>query len=142
MISTSDLDSNIENKNKLSKNKLKNISNLYSEDLIKIKNYNKIKSKNKSIKANKLFKFLIIFCLAIVWLLFIFFKFRKFINDIIENEKKLINQKAEDNYYKPILPFNKNEIIVSSFAKTNYNSSNIRYHFHDLFENRKIFKIN
>jgi len=37
---------------------------------------------------------------------------------------------------------NKKDIIVKPFTKTHYNSSNIRYHFHDLYENRKQFKIN
>ena len=42
-----------------------------------------------------------------------------------------------------MLPFNKEDIIVKHFTNIYYNPSNIRYHFHnDLYENRKIFKIN
>jgi lipopolysaccharide biosynthesis glycosyltransferase len=59
-----------------------------------------------------------------------------------ENEKKLRNEKIADIYDKPILPFNKEDIIVKPYTKIYYNSSHLRYHFHDLFHNRKIFKIN
>ena len=41
-----------------------------------------------------------------------------------------------------MLPFNKEDIIVKPFTNIYYNSSNITYHFHDLYGNRKIFKIN
>ena len=107
----------------------------------------KIIKNNQSKKPNKLFKLLLFFCFFIALLLFIFFIFRNYINENrndkgIENENKIKNEKVIDDYYKPILPFNKDEIIVKSFTKTNYDSSNIRYHFHDLYENRKIFKIN
>jgi len=46
------------------------------------------------------------------------------------------------NYEKPFLPLNKDDIIVKPFNKTYYNPSNIRYRFQDLYENRKIFKLN
>ena len=68
--------------------------------------------------------------------MFITFFFCKSQNQI-KNEK--IFYTSND---KPMLPFNKEDIIVKPFTKIYYNSSNIRYHFHDLFENRKIFKIN
>lgn len=87
--------------------------------------------KNSKYKKRKIFKFFF-FCFFICLLLFFIFKSRK------QNR----NEKISYTYDKPMLPSNKEDIIVKPFSKIYYNSSNIRYHFHDLFKNRKIFKIN
>ena len=118
-----------------------------------------IKNKTESKQKNKKFKFLIFFGFFIVFVISIFFIFRKLRNKNgsknekgnekekgkekeFENDNKIKNGKINYDYYKPVLPLNEDDIIVKSFTKTNYNSSHIRYHFHDLYENRKIFKIN
>ena len=46
------------------------------------------------------------------------------------------------DYNQPLLPLNNTEHIVKKFNRTYYNSSHPRYHFHDLFNNRKLFRIN
>ena len=114
-----------------------------------------IKNKTESKQKNKKFKFLIFFGFFIVFVISIFFILRRLRNKNgsenekgnrnekeFENDNKIKNGKINYDYYKPVLPLNEDDIIVKSFTKTNYNSSNIRYHFHDLYENRKIFKIN
>jgi lipopolysaccharide biosynthesis glycosyltransferase len=100
-----------------------------------------IENKQQSNQTNKLLTIFILFCFFIILLLFIFSILRKHINKN-RNYKESIKEKFIYNYDKPVLPSNKDEIIVKSFSKINYNSSNIRYHFHDLYENRKIFNIN
>ena len=114
-----------------------------------------IKNKTESKQKNKKFKFLIFFGFFIVFVISIFFILRRLRNKNgsenekgnrnekeFENDNKIKNGKINYDYYKPVLPLNEDDIIVKSFTKTNYNSSHIRYHFHDLYENRKIFKIN
>ena len=46
------------------------------------------------------------------------------------------------NINKPFLPLNKEEIPVKEYHKTKYDSSKLRFHFEELYENRTIFKIN
>ena len=149
MIPNLERDSDIEYNNMLSKNKLIKITNLNSIELKKANKFKKKKIKNKrQLKfAKKSSIFLILFWSFIILFFFIFFIFRKLSNkneirNENGNENKIKKEKIIYNYYKPILPFNKDDIIVKSFTKTNYSSSNIRYHFHDLFEKRKIFQIN
>ena len=96
---------------------------------------------NKQQSNQTIFTLFTLFCFFIILLLFIFSILRKHSNKN-RNDKESIKEKFINNYDKPVLPFNKDDIIVKSFSKINYNSSNIRYHFHDLYENRKIFKIN
>ena len=40
------------------------------------------------------------------------------------------------------MPENENEIITKNYVKSHYNNSNIRFHFEEIFLNRKIFSIN
>ena len=87
-----------------------------------------------------------------IFLFFLLINLR--INEIrIEyNENKIINQRflSSNNINninisiinKPILPLSNNEYIVKPYNKTIYDSNNIRYHYEDLFNNRKIFIIN
>ena len=114
------------NNNSNNKENIKN-SKIYSVEL-----NNTIKRMKKKHPTNKIFKFLF-FCFFIC-LLFCFLK--------LKSPKQNNNEKISYIYDKPILPFNKEDIIVKPFNKIYYNSSNLRYHFHDLFKNRKIFKIN
>lgn len=72
-----------------------------------------------------------------VVLIFIFIKLRE---QFKGNKGKM--ETSFYNYEKPFLPLNKDDIIVKPFNKTYYNPSNIRYRFQDLYENRKIFKLN
>ena len=59
------------------------------------------------------------------------------------NELKLPMETYNINIInKPLLPIEKKDYLAKNFTKINYNSSNIRYHYHDLYYNRKIFKIN
>lgn len=64
----------------------------------------------------------------------------------ISNKNKedinFFNVKDHSVINKPILPESENEFISKKYFKSYYNSSNIRYHFEDLFLHRKIFKIN
>ena len=110
-----------------------------------------ITNKTQSKQSNKKFKFLIFFSFFVVFVISIFFIFRKLRNENgsenekdkkFENDNKIKNGKFNYDYYKPVLPLNEDDTIVKSFTKTNYNSSHIRYHFQDLYENRKIFQIN
>lgn len=113
MLENSDLNNSI---------KLKNISN--ENKFIKSIKKMKILAENKQIK----------------FLIFIFFIY--FLLFFLKSQNQMKNEKIYYTYDKPMLPFNKEEIIVRPFTNIYYNSSNLRYHFHDLFENRKIFKIN
>ena len=132
MLENSDFENGIEfNNNPNKKEYIKNIK-IYTIELNK-----SIKRMTKKLPKNKNLKFLL-FCFLIGLLLLFFFKSSK----QKEYENNLENKKISYIYDKPILPFNKEEIIVKPYTKIYYNSSNIRYHFHDLFENRKIFKIN
>ena len=110
-----------------------------------------ITNKTQSKQSNKKFKFLIFFSFFVVFVISIFFIFRKLRNENrsenekekkFENDNKIKNGKFNYDYYKPVLPLNEDDTIVKPFTKTNYNSSHIRYHFQDLYENRKIFQIN
>ena len=116
-----------------------------------------ITNKTQSKQTNKKFKILILFSFFVVFVISIFFIFRKLRNENgsenekgnknekgkkFENDNKIKNGKFNYDYYKPVLPLNEDDTIVKSFTKTNYNSSHIRYHFQDLYENRKIFQIN
>ena len=44
--------------------------------------------------------------------------------------------------YEPILPYSDKEKIFKNYSKTEYDSTNIRYSFIKLYNDRKIFKIN
>lgn len=59
---------------------------------------------------------------------------------IYNNSLKILNNK--ESFYEPFLPENEKEENVKSYFKSSYNTSNIRYHFEDLFLTRKIFQIN
>ena len=58
------------------------------------------------------------------------------------DKKFLINKNDQLIINDPILPENDQEVIVKEIFKTQYNTSNIRYHFEDLFLKRETFKIN
>ena len=131
MLKNSDFENGIEfNNNSNKKEYIKN-RKIYNIELSK-----SIKRMKKKLPNNKYLKFF--FFSFFIGILFFFFKSPK----QKENENKLENKKISFTYDKPILPFNKEEIIVKPYTKIYYNSSNLRYHFHDLFDNRKIFKIN
>ena len=112
------------------------------------------------------FKYIIIFNILF---LFFFLKnlIRKYNNEILKCKEYLnyklnaINKKetliSENNYInhnilknpkkdslinEPFLPQNEEEINVKKYNKSYYNTSNIRYHFEDLFYYRKLFRIN
>ena len=57
----------------------------------------------------------------------------------INKDLKILNSNLVIN--KPILPEDEKEIIIKKYLKSDYNTSNIRYHFEDLFLKRKLFKI-
>ena len=122
MLGNSDFDDGIKLKKISNKNKFIKNSKIYY--------YKSIKRMKKILAKNK--KIFLIFFFFIYLLLFFFLK----------SQKQMKNEKISYIYDKPMLPFNKEDIIVKPFTNIYYNSSNIRYHFHDLFENRKIFKIN
>ena len=110
-------------------NKKKNIK-LYSLEL------NESKKRKRKRTKTKIFKFSLVGFFNYLLLLF-FLKSRK----KNQNENKLKYENISYSYDKPMLPLYKEDIVVKPYNKIYYNSSNIRYHFHDLFENRKIFKI-
>jgi len=58
-----------------------------------------------------------------------------------KNDKKIIIDNKEI-IYEPILPENNKEQIVNKYNITKYNTNNIRYHFHDIYSKRDLFKIN
>ena len=136
MKSYSNLDNDIENnynsrKNEHFENRILNPEKMELNQMIKIKN--KLKPKQLDIKI----KCLIYLYFFFVALIFVFIKLKEQFKG-----KKGKKEKLFYNYEKPFLPLNKVDIIVKPFNKTYYNSSNIRYHFQDLYENRKIFKLN
>ena len=122
MLENSDFNDGIKLKNTSNKNKFIKNSKIY---------YNKsIKRMKKILTKNK--KIFLIFVFFICLLLFFYLK----------SQIQMKNEKISYTYDKPMLPFKKEDNIIKPFTNSYYNSSNIRYHFHDLFENRKIFKIN
>ena len=107
-----------------SKNKNKKRSN-YS------KGYKIIGTKNK----NKEFKN--IFWIGIFLIITIFITILYFYNF-----KNKVKKGKEDLIYDPIPPSNNNEYSFKSYEKSTLNLSNIRYSFKDLYNKRKLFKIN
>ncbi len=96
-------------------------------------------------------KYIIIFLLTLVVIIYIYIEYNlkleksKNILNII-NDRSNVNDASkikEENLIvnTPFLPDN-DDIIKKKINFTYYNSSNIRYHFPDIFYNRKIFKIN
>ena len=73
---------------------------------------------------------------------YIFFPIIIFI--LIELYRFLIIKKNEDeNFYNsPILPVTNEEYIVKKYNISHFDSSHIRYNFQELYNQRKIFKIN
>ena len=79
-------------------------------------------------------------------------KINRFINQYNDNINNIFNNNNSRRQIKdekfnfiisnPILPENEEEIIRKNYSKTNYDKSNIRYHFKDLYLNRKIYTIN
>ena len=74
--------------------------------------------------------------------LFLSYISSKFNNNFNNNREIFINSNNYSLINKPILPIKENELPIKSISKSFYNSSNIRYHFEDLFLKRKIFNIN
>ena len=73
------------------------------------------------------------------------YEINKEINDLflsINNNESIQENKDMKDINVPFLPITNKEYIVKEYNKTYYNSSHIRYHFHDLFNKRKLFKIN
>ena len=117
--------------------------------------YNKLSHKrifNISIKYIIIF---IIFFICLTFLSYLLAEYKKLLykckadlnnalnNKFINNENRLIKNEFNSlSFNEPILPDNDKDIPVKKYFKTNYNISNIRYHFEDIFYNRKIFKIN
>ena len=113
--------------------------------------------KNEILILNISSKYIIISLLFIFWLTISYIliqlkkKFTKY-NNFITSQQNVNNRQNQNNHFKnlndlsiineAILPENQNEIIMNDYFKSKYNRSNIRYHFEDLFFNRKIFKIN
>ena len=64
------------------------------------------------------------------------------INKRKNDEKFLININDGLILNEPVLPENDKEVIKKKFFRSQYNTSNIRYHFEDLFLKRETFKIN
>ena len=58
------------------------------------------------------------------------------------NHNILKNPKKDSLINEPFLPQNEEEINIKKYNKSYYNTSNIRYHFEDLFYYRKLFRIN
>lgn len=85
------------------------------------------------------------FFLIIISLIFIFKLYKIDIN--IDKHRNLNHFKYKYSYNysiinEPISPDNDNEIPRKKYFKTNYDTTNIRYHFEDLFLKRKLFLIN
>ena len=136
MISDSALDNDTENNNNSRKNEHFQNSFLNPEK-IELNQTIKIKNKTKQKQLFKNIKNLIYLYFFFVVLIFIFIKLRE---QFKGNKGKM--ETSFYNYEKQFLPLNKDDIIVKPFNKTYYNPSNIRYRFQDLYENRKIFKLN
>ena len=108
-----------------------------------INNYNILNSKeykiNKfEIKKNKIFNLIIniknLFLLIILFFLFVLHCLSK---NKLSYENMIVNE--------PIIPTNPgiNDILkIKNNSKYSFNYSHIRYHFQNLYKNRKIFKIN
>lgn len=115
--------------NKGTRKKTKNISERIISDLKKI----------------KLIIFQILIVIIFFFFLFFILKIWRINNNKIEIKTVSNRLLSNDNisiFNKPILPLSNNEYIVKAYHKTYYDSNNIRYHYNDLFKNRKIFKIN
>ena len=115
----------------------------------KIKINDKINNKQNRYNIISIF----IFLLFIIFVLIIeLYKYKRENNDLLNIIKikpnlnnKLLYLKNTDNQSIiniPILPENEKEIIKKNYFKSNYNNSNIRYHFVEDFMKRKTFKIN
>ena len=87
------------------------------------------KFKNKYLTGSRLI--ISIFALLVIIIFFFYFIFKR--------EKKYAI-KAIIN--KPILPTNIEEIAIKKYLRTKYNSSNLRFHYTDLYKNRTLFDIN
>lgn len=129
-----------------------NINNSYNEEEYIYCNSQILRNKKLFVK-NKIsisYKYLIII-LSVLYLLTTFFILRKlnYYRRKYNNDKKntIPNKIFGDfdiisNNNRPFLPENENDIINKNYVKSYYNDSNIRFHFEDLFFNRKIFMIN
>ena len=117
----------------------------------------KLKENKESKTFNKSFLYIIVFLLFLFLAILsnIILEFNKKLqkckgdlNHLDNSNNKYIEKKYSKNQNdisiinEPFLPENGNEVITKNFFKTYYNSSNIRYHFEDLFLHRKIYKIN
>ena len=69
-------------------------------------------------------------------------KYQKLNSNIKKDEQNYSNIINNKIINEPILPENNYEQIVKEYDITKYNKDNIRYHFHDIYLNREIFKIN
>ena len=108
-------------------------------------------NKKKQYEYNK-FSLFIFFVLVILYLLLEKFRYEKTVNHLLNiihsnyshNQQIIDSKNLGDlsSFYKPFLPKNENEIIKQNYFKTQYNNSNVRYHFVEDFNKRKIFKIN
>lgn len=131
-----------------------NITNIYEneDDYIysDANNLNKIKTifRGKSVISNKY----IIICFSILFILYIILIVDRFtpinksdrdnIKIAYNRHNKIKDFNFEVDFNKPVLPDNQEEIIRKNYFKSYYNTTNIRYHFFESFQNRKLFKIN
>ena len=61
------------------------------------------------------------------------------------NIKKIENEnynENEDIIYEPLLPLANEEHIVKKYKKSDFDYNHIRYHYNEIYDKRKIFKIN
>ena len=73
-------------------------------------------------------------------------KYKSNFNNLDKLKDNEVRYSGKINYkdfvYEPFLPENDNEIVINKYFQSHWDISNIRYHFEDIFWNRKLFKIN
>jgi len=134
-----------------------NVKNEDESKSLKISENEHNNNKNK-IKLN-IYIILLIISITSNLIFFIFLnkektKNKKLIKNYLENSTKLsdkieifsknnekINEKNNEKIYVPFLPPNINDTPIKEYSKTSYDTSNIRYHLHENFSNRTLFKI-